>query len=191
MDFVWRRSVRIRSRPKRSSPNQPPPKPNLCRAGPPTLLVFTDPIPAPIAPMVLLIGNYLLDRQHSMQRFGMMMLSGLVKAGVAAELLVPSPFLGTFRNGRGFIAKWLAYIDKYILFRWRLKRELARHPSVVHICDHSNAVYVDQISNVPVLVTCHDLLAVRDALGEETHCPMSFTGKILQRWILRALRRVT
>jgi glycosyltransferase involved in cell wall biosynthesis len=141
--------------------------------------------------MVLLIGNYLLDRQHSMQRFGMMMLSGLTKAGVAAELLVPSPFLGKFHNGRGFIAKWLAYIDKYVLFRCRLKRELARRPNVVHICDHSNAVYADQISNVPVLVTCHDLLAVRPALGEETDCPTSFTGKILQRWILRSLRRVT
>ena len=141
--------------------------------------------------MVLLIGNYLLDRQHSMQRFGTMMLTGLTNAGVAAELLAPPAFLGKFRNGRGFIAKWLAYIDKYILFRWTLKRELARRPGVVHICDHSNAVYANQISNVPVLVTCHDLLAVRDALGEETHCPMSFTGKILQRWILRALRRVT
>jgi glycosyltransferase involved in cell wall biosynthesis len=139
----------------------------------------------------LLIGNYLLDRQHSMQRFGTMMLDGLTNAGIAAELLVPPAFLGRFRNGRGFIAKWLAYIDKYVLFRWRLKRELARRPAVVHICDHSNAVYANQISGVPVLVTCHDLLAVRDALGEETHCPMSFTGKILQRWILAALRRVT
>jgi len=38
-------------------------------------------------------------------------------------------------------------------------------------------------------VTCHDLLAVRGALGEETNCPASVTGKILQRWILRGLRR--
>jgi glycosyltransferase involved in cell wall biosynthesis len=141
--------------------------------------------------MVLLIGNYLLDRQHSMQRFGMMMLSGLTKSGVAVQFLVPRAILGKFGGGRGSIAKWLAYIDKYVLFRWQLKRELARRPSLVHICDHSNAVYRNQISSVPVLVTCHDLLAVRDALGEETHCPMSFTGKLLQRWILSALRRVT
>jgi glycosyltransferase involved in cell wall biosynthesis len=40
-------------------------------------------------------------------------------------------------------------------------------------------------------VTCHDLLAVRGALGEETNCPASFTGKFLQRWIVRGLRRAS
>ena len=30
---------------------------------------------------------------------------------------------------------------------------------------------------------------LRSALGEETYCPVSFTGKLLQRWILRGLRR--
>jgi glycosyltransferase involved in cell wall biosynthesis len=38
-------------------------------------------------------------------------------------------------------------------------------------------------------VTCHDLLAVRGALGEDTDCPASFTGRLLQRSILRGLRR--
>lgn len=40
---------------------------------------------------------------------------------------------------------------------------------------------------MPTVVTCHDLIAVRSALGEELHCPVSFTGKMLQRWILRSL----
>src|SRR5207244_7283642 len=71
------------------------------------------------------------------------------------------------------------------------RSKLARRPSIVHICDHSNAMYDGQIGRVPVVVTCHDLLAVRGALGEETNCPASFTGKILQRWILRGLRRAT
>src|SRR5205807_957198 len=44
---------------------------------------------------------------------------------------------------------------------------------------------------VPVVVTCHDLLAIRGALGEETDCPASWTGEILQRWILDGLRRVS
>jgi glycosyltransferase involved in cell wall biosynthesis len=60
----------------------------------------------------------------------------------------------------------------------------------MHICDHSNAMYADAAgASVPVAVTCHDLIAVRSALGEELHCPVSFTGRILQRWILRSLRR--
>jgi glycosyltransferase involved in cell wall biosynthesis len=52
-------------------------------------------------------------------------------------------------------------------------------------------MYDGPIKDVPVVVTCHDLLAVRGALGEETNCPATFTGKVLQRWILRGLGRAT
>ena len=125
-----------------------------------------------------------------MQRFGTMMLQGLTDAGVAAKLIAPQPFLGKFRVAGSFVAKWLGYIDKFVLFRRRLRTCIAQEkPAVVHICDHSNAMYGAWIDNVPVVVTCHDLLAVRGALGEETNCPASLTGKILQRWILNGLRR--
>jgi glycosyltransferase involved in cell wall biosynthesis len=52
-------------------------------------------------------------------------------------------------------------------------------------------MYARQIAGVPVVVTCHDLLAVRGALGEQTDCPASATGKILQRWIVAGLRSAT
>ncbi|HST31096.1 MAG TPA: glycosyltransferase, partial [Chthoniobacterales bacterium] len=139
--------------------------------------------------MVLLVGNYPLDRQQSMQRFGTMMLDGLSQSGVAAKVIVPGPFFGKFRGAGSFIAKWLGYIDKFILFPRRLRAALREQPSIVHICDHSNAMYGGWIKNVSVVVTCHDLLAVRGALGEETNCPASPTGKFLQRWILRGLRK--
>ena len=140
--------------------------------------------------MVLLIGNYSLDRQQSMQRFGTMMLQGLTNSGVPAELIAPQPFLGKFRGAGSFVAKWLGYIDKFVLFPRKLRATLATEkPSVVHICDHSNAMYGGWIKGTPVVVTCHDLLAVRGALGEETNCPASITGKFLQKWILRGLRR--
>lgn len=142
--------------------------------------------------MVLLIGNYALDRQQSMQRFCQMMLDGLTTAGVSAELLQPEPVFGNFQLAGGFVAKWLAYVDKFILFPRRLRALLrTARPEVVHICDHSNAMYVEQVpASIPVVVTCHDLLAVRGALGEETDTPASFTGRFLQGWILQSLRRV-
>ncbi|MFL6569467.1 MAG: glycosyltransferase family 4 protein, partial [Chthoniobacterales bacterium] len=139
--------------------------------------------------MVLLIGNYAADRQQSMQRFSTMMLRGLQEAGIAAELMSPLSLFGKFRAGGNFVAKWLAYVDKFILFPRHLKRALARGVSVVHICDHSNAMYASDCGKTPVVVTCHDLLAVRGALGEDTDCPASATGRILQRWILRSLAR--
>jgi glycosyltransferase involved in cell wall biosynthesis len=139
--------------------------------------------------MVLLIGNYALDRQYSMQRFTNMMLQGLNAAGVSAEVAAPAPVLGKLFGPTHFLGKWFAYVDKFILFPRQLRAHLERRPSIVHICDHSNAMYSSSVGNVPIVVTCHDLIAVRSALGEELHCPVSFTGKLLQRWILRGLRR--
>ena len=140
--------------------------------------------------MILLIGNYSLDRQQSMQRFATMMLEGLAAAGVPAQLVQPQPFLGKIHWAGRFVAKWLAYIDKFILFRPRLRKKMAAlQPAIVHIADHSNAMYAGWIRGVPVVVTCHDLLAVRGALGEPTDCPATFTGKWLQRWIVAGLEK--
>ncbi|MGZ5001803.1 MAG: glycosyltransferase family 4 protein, partial [Chthoniobacterales bacterium] len=137
-----------------------------------------------------MIGNYAPDRQQSMLRFNTMMLEGLTDAGIAAELVRPKPFFGKFRAAGAFVGKWLAYIDKYLLFPRHLKKRLALvRPSLVHILDHSNAVYANDAKPWPVLITCHDLLAVRGALGEETDCPASAAGKFLQRWILRGLQK--
>ena len=126
-----------------------------------------------------------------MQRFSAMMLDGLKAAGVAAELILPEPVFGKFRYTGSFIAKWLAYVDKFILFPQQLRRKLKAAPAVVHVCDHSNAMYTQHVHDTPVVVTCHDLLAVRGALGEPTDTPASSTGKFLQRWILRGLRGAT
>ncbi len=140
--------------------------------------------------MVLLIGNYAADQQQSMQRFSTMMLQGLTAAGVSVELIQPEPRLGNFRWAGGFVAKWLGYVDKFVLFPIRMRAKIrATRPAVVHICDHSNAMYVRPAGATPVVTTCHDLLAVRGGLGEETDTPASVTGRILQRWILRSLKK--
>lgn len=141
--------------------------------------------------MVLLIGNYALERQQSMLRFATMMRDGLASAGVPVELIQSEPFFGKFTLLGSFITKWLGYIDKFLLFPTRLKTKLREGATLVHICDHSNAMYAKRIGSVPVVVTCHDLLAVRGGLGEATDCPASLTGKLLQRWILAGLRRAT
>jgi glycosyltransferase involved in cell wall biosynthesis len=138
--------------------------------------------------MVLLIGNYLPDRWQSMLHFGRMMLDGLGDCGVEATLIRPPAVFGRVHFFGAAVAKWLGYIDKFVLFRWRLWRSLSARPTLVHICDHSNATYARAVRRVPLLITCHDLLSVRGALGEETDCPPSFAGSFLQRWILRGLR---
>ncbi|MEJ7703279.1 MAG: hypothetical protein WKF47_06315 [Geodermatophilaceae bacterium] len=138
-----------------------------------------------------MIGNYELDQQQSMQRFGSMMLDGLRAAGIAAEMIKPQPVFGNFRAAGHLAAKWLGYIDKFLIFPFRLKAKLAGRPAIVHISDHSNAVYTRCIRHAPVVVTRHDLLAVRGGLGEATDSPASCSGRWLQRWILLGLQRAT
>jgi hypothetical protein len=106
--------------------------------------------------MILLIGNYPGDRQQSMQRFAAVMVEGLAAAGIQTDLIQPQPFFGRFRFAGGFVAKWMAYLDKFILFRRQLASRLRDRPSIVHICDHSNAMYAKWIREIPVVVTCHD-----------------------------------
>src|SRR5438477_6620869 len=152
------------------------------------LTVFTA--QTPLTPMVLLIGNFPPDQQQSMQHFSEMMLRDLRALGIAAELVCPEAhFVRIVPAPFGFIRKWAGYIDKLFIFPRRLRK--LRGVELIHICDHSNAIYAKHFPNVPVVVTCHDLLAVRGALGEETDCPASLTGKILQRWILRGLRHAS
>ena len=143
---------------------------------------------------VLLVGNYLPDGQESMLRFRDLLLAGLPSEGTAVETISPTPVFGRWLHPlHTSLGKWLAYVDKYLLFPIHLRRRVRALPrgAVVHICDHSNAVYAPPAgsSGHPVLVTCHDLGAVRGARGEATDCPASRTGRILQRWILRSLGR--
>ena len=136
--------------------------------------------------MVLLVGNYPPDRWHSMDRFARMMLRGLTSNGIPARLITPKPRLGLIPSGAA-IRKWLGYIDKFLFFPRELRRATTG-VSLLHICDHSNAPYVRN-GRVPTVVTCHDLLAVRSGLGEPSDHPPSPTGRLLQRWILRGLKR--
>lgn len=137
---------------------------------------------------VLLVGNYEPDGQASMRRFADLLHTGLVARGVEVTLLPPPVFAGRLPlPGR----KWLGYLDKFVFFPARLRAVIRRCPAplVVHVCDHSNAPYVAQLQDVPHVVTCHDLLAIRSARGEFAGVSTRLTGRVLQGWILRSLGR--
>jgi glycosyltransferase involved in cell wall biosynthesis len=137
---------------------------------------------------VLLVGNYAPDAQESMQRYAALLHEGLREAGVHVTLVQPRAVLNSRNASPQGFRKWVGYVDKYLLSPAKLG-EAADGAEIVHICDHANAVYVPLRRDIPHVVTCHDLLAVRGALGEDTDCPTSFAGQRLQRHILRGLRR--
>ncbi len=142
---------------------------------------------------IVLLANYLPDRQESMQRYAALLEKLLASSGDEVEVVRPRAFFGRLWPIAGGLGKWLGYLDKFVLFRLELGRHLARlrragAPFLVHVCDHSNAMYVPWLRG-PQLVTCHDLLAVKSALGLVPGQSTGWSGRILQRWILRGLSR--
>lgn len=137
---------------------------------------------------ILLVANYELDRQESMQRFAAALEAGLVERGQEVRVVKPGVVLGRLVGDRSRLRKWLGYIDKLILFPRKLGR-LAEWADVVHICDHSNAPYTISVRGRPVVVTCHDLLAIRSSLDELEENPTGWSGRLYQRLILAGLKK--
>ncbi len=104
----------------------------------------------------------------------------------------PKPLISRFINNVN-LKKWAAYIDKYLIFTQKLKSYIIKREKLdlVHITDHSNSPYLKKIrlvSKAKCLITCHDLIAVRMAMGEFTTAPStSSSGKRLQSWIKHSL----
>jgi glycosyltransferase involved in cell wall biosynthesis len=147
-----------------------------------------------VAPFrVLLIGNYPNDQQESMQRFATMLIDGFMANGLQAEIMIPTPVFGGLKPSGSGLGKWLGYLDKFIVFPLQLKLKLrnqlrSSEELVVHICDHSNSTYTAYLQRIPHVVTCHDLLAVRSALGEIPKNPTRWSGKQLQAMVLKGLK---
>src|SRR5438270_2981049 len=137
---------------------------------------------------VLLVGNYAPDRQDSMQIYASMLEQGLRARGHEVRLLRPPAVLGGRVAESSPMFKWLGYTDKFLLFRRELRRA-GSTADVVHLCDHSNAMYVTALAHRPHVVTCHDLLAIRSAMGHFPENRVSLTGRIFQRLIARGLRQ--
>jgi glycosyltransferase involved in cell wall biosynthesis len=124
-----------------------------------------------------------------MERFALMLYNGFRKKRIDVELCRPPVRLGklVYSTAKG-LGKWMGYIDKWLLFPLSLMRK--DRNAYYHICDHSNAFYLKFLPANKTSITCHDVLAIKGALGDKSaYCEASFTGKLLQKWILNNLRK--
>ena len=139
---------------------------------------------------VLLLSNYEPDKQYSMRRFTEQLADGLQQLDFSVEVFPVPTIVGKLGAKGSGIGKWIGYIDKYLLFPFVLKRKLRQLPSnsIIHIIDHSNAPYSKWLQRCHHVVTCHDLLAIRCALGEIPQHEPRWTGKQQQAMILRGLK---
>ena len=67
------------------------------------------------------------------------MLDGLTAAGVPAEFIEPAPVLGNFRGAGAFVAKWLAYVDKFVFFPRQLRARLRSLPKPARAASRTRA----------------------------------------------------
>ena len=139
---------------------------------------------------VLLIGNYAFDGSTSMQIWAGALERELRELDTDVCLLSPRPVFGRWKPSSHGVGKWLGYIDRYLLFPPALLAAAAK-ADVVHMCDHGSAMYCLMLKGKPTVVTCHDMLAVRSAMGELPGLRKSLFGRYLQRWICSGLRRAT
>jgi glycosyltransferase involved in cell wall biosynthesis len=137
---------------------------------------------------IALISNYQPDRSHSMLGYAAMLAEGLRGRGYEAQIVYPPAILGRLLHWHDKTAKWIGYVDKYLIaplyLRWKV-----RGADVVHVCDHSNSMYLRCAGRKPQIITCHDLIAINRARGRYPGVSIRWSGQIQQRWIERGLRR--
>jgi hypothetical protein len=132
---------------------------------------------------VLLIGNYAPDDQKSMVAFSSMLERELPKQGCEVRVICPQARATRLPMPRKLL-KWAGYLDKFLLFPLGLAPHL-RWADVVHITDHSNAMYVPRITSRPNVLTCHDVIAIQAALGIVKDWQTGWTGRVFQSMIAK------
>jgi len=123
-----------------------------------------------------------------MLRFAALLLDFYSSSG-SVVLSSPRPLVSRLPYLPLVARKYLAYFDKLLIFPVWLAIQ-AHAFDRVHIADHGNAFYTFCCPSHKSIVTCHDLLAMRGAMGDASSaCSASPIGIWLQRLIMAGLRR--
>jgi len=124
---------------------------------------------------ILLVGNYLPDRQVSMQRYAELVMQALRLQDVPVRLVRPEPMLCRWFPAHARAFRWAGFLDKFLLFPlrllWIVHRPGRSRPRLVHILDQGNAVYLPLIQQRPHLLTLHDLISLRAGTGQPSTHP--------------------
>lgn len=156
-------------------------------------LVSTSVTPVLQEQRVFLLGPYSPDRLHSMERYTRLLHEGLIHAGWNAKVLQPRIVLGKLHLLPTKLRKYAHFLDKFLFFAAEIKRVVRgatcpRSP-LIHILDQGNALYASRLARVPLVITCHDLIAAKAALADSTNSSRRWSGRNFHHHNLRALQR--
>ena len=126
---------------------------------------------------------------RSMDHFAQMLHDEFARRGHRVSLRRPEPIVRKL-IGRGRFAKWAGYVDQYLLFPRRMRADMREDPAdtLYVFCDQALGPWVPDAARRPHVVHCHDLLALRSALGDIPENPTSWTGRVYQRYIRAGFR---
>jgi glycosyltransferase involved in cell wall biosynthesis len=133
---------------------------------------------------VLLAGGLRQKGEHSMLDFVGRLTSALINAKVDAVPVHAEP-LPWAADMPPKLKKYANYLETYLRYPKRL-RKMARDFDLVHVTDQGNAHLLKELP-VPAVVTIHDLMAVRAALGEFDYWQVSSSGQAQQRIVRESL----
>lgn len=127
---------------------------------------------------------------HSQAHFARMLLEAYRARGHTVELRQPQARVRSWVP-EGRWSKWAGYVDQYLLFPRMLRAGLRRDPAdtLYVVCDQALGPWIPYLAHRPHVVHCHDLLALRSALGDIPENPTSLTGRLYQRYIRRGFRK--
>ena len=121
--------------------------------------------------------------------FARMLVGAYQSRGHTVELRQPRAVVRRVLEGRA--AKWAGYVDQYLVFPLTVRRQIAADPpaTIYVLCDQALGPWLPMVAHRPHVVHCHDLLALRSALGLVPENRTSWTGRIYQRYIRSGFRR--
>ena len=127
---------------------------------------------------------------RSQDQFAQMLCDEFARRGHQVLLRRPDAVVRA-RIGRGPLAKWAGYVDQYLLFPRRMRAAMRRDPpdTLYVFCDQALGPWVPNAAHRPHVVHCHDLLALRSALGDVPENPTRFSGRLYQRYIRAGFRQ--
>jgi glycosyltransferase involved in cell wall biosynthesis len=126
-----------------------------------------------------------------MRAFADLLVGGMAARGHLCHTLTAPQRLGRLARPGSGLAKWLGYVDQFLLFPPLLRRALSQLPrdGVVVVTDQALGPWIPHLRRHPHLVHAHDLLALRCCLGEFPQNRLGLTGRLYQRWIRRGFSR--
>ncbi len=127
---------------------------------------------------------------RSQDQFAQLLHDEYLRRGHRVALRRPKAVLRA-RIPHGPLAKWAGYVDQYLLFPRRMRAAMREDPpgTLYVFCDQALGPWIPQAAARPHVVHCHDLLALRSALGDIPENPTAWTGRLYQRYIRAGFRQ--